>query len=125
PESLTEWKNIEGEALARSVVGAEVCEKISLKEMKEILQRLRASLNQFSTSTISKLIDLEAGKQNLRVRVDCPIFKVCQEWCEKSCLPMINTFLDHITEKITFTREAPTRHPTGRCQLDFFLADPL
>ena len=123
PDSLTEWKELDGKKLASYIVQDANGSKLSVAELKDILQAIAGTMNKFSGSALDRILAFESPSENqFRIKIDCPIFKTCgEEWCQKACLPMVDTVLNVMSEKITFKRQSPIETPHKCCQFDFFL----
>ena len=100
-----------GKAIAEAAVDEYNIEKTDLEGLKEALE-----------NALSRIMHFEADMEGerLKTRSNCPIHRVCGEWCEEGCMPFIESFTKAINPKIKVRRVS--REP-GRCEFEFSISE--
>ncbi len=117
PQTLTEWKTLDVRSLAKFIVKDSLPVKLSVKDMMHFLKQLPFM---FSTAMLKKLLEFEIEDENLRIKVNCPIYKVYADWCESGCVSLVSSLVGNLNETVTFRRLC--RRPESKtCQFEFCL----
>jgi len=96
-----------GKAVAEAVIEEYNIEKNDLEGLKTALENILPKVMQFEAA-------LEEGK--LKTRSNCPVYKKYREWCDKGCIPMIESFARSFNPKIKVKRIS--REP-DKCEFEF------
>jgi len=102
---------IVGRALSEAVLDEYKIQKNDLEGLKAALENLLPKLMRF---------EAEMEAERLKTKSNCPIHEKYREWCEKGCIPMMESFAKVINEKIRVERirKAPE---DKRCEFEFWL----
>lgn len=101
--------HVAGRALAEAALEEYKIQKNGLEGLKATLENLLPKLMRF---------EAEMEAERLKTKSNCPIHEKYREWCEKGCVPMMESFAKVINEKISVKRirKAPEEE---RCEFEF------
>ncbi|MEM3737266.1 MAG: hypothetical protein QXJ75_04170 [Candidatus Bathyarchaeia archaeon] len=118
PKTLTEWKSLSANSFARALINSGLPRKLSIGELESFLENARLP---FLTSIeLKELLQVEKKDGKVRVGVNCPIYKVYNDWCEKSCISLVNSLLGNLKETVAFQR-LHKRPESQSCLFEFYL----
>ena len=102
-------------SLLGRIAGKSLAEALTEEyNLEKNLEALKVALENF----LSKFMNFEAKLENgiLKTRSNCPIYKYNKEWCEKGCIPMMESFAKAIYPKINVKR---IKNEPGNCEFEF------
>jgi len=120
PQTLTEWKTLGVESLAKFIVKDSFPAKLSVKELTSFLQRKRLPLVS-SMANLMRFLEFEVENGNLRIKVNCPIYRVYADWCERGCVSVISSLLGRLDEAVAFRRLC-SRPESKVCLFEFHIS---
>ena len=98
---------IVGKAVAEAVIEEHNIEKNDLEGLKIALENILPKVMQFEAAW---------EEEKLKTRSNCPIYKNYKEWCDKGCVPMIESFARIFNPKIKVKR---TSREPDKCEFEF------
>ena len=102
-------------SLLGRIAGKSLAEAITEEyETERSLEGLKVALESF----LPKFMNFEAILEGevLRTKSNCPIYKYNKEWCNKGCIPMMESFAKVINPKITVKR---IKNEPEDCEFEF------
>ena len=102
-------------SLLGRIAGKSLAEAITEEyETERNLEGLKEALESF----LPKFMNFEARLEGevLRTKSNCPIYKYSKEWCNKGCIPMMESFAKVINPKITVKR---IKNEPEDCEFEF------
>lgn len=120
PQTLREWKTLGVESLAKFIVKDSFPAKLSVKELASFLQRKRLPLVS-SLANLMRFLEFEVVGGNLRIKVNCPIYRVYADWCEGGCISVISSLLGRLNETVAFRRLC-SRPESKVCLFEFHIS---
>jgi hypothetical protein len=119
PQTLTEWKTLGVESLAKFIVKDSSPAKLSVKDLASFLKGKRLPFVS-SLTNLMRFLEFEVVGGNLRVKVNCPVYRVYADWCERGCVSLVDSLLGRLDETVV-VRRLCSRPVSKVCLFEFHL----